>query len=131
MKRSTINSIKLGPLYWTPEELELEKLSLDKLEPKDDLELDELELDELELDGLELDGLELDELELDGLISLCPAVADELLGADPTWIRVPLLPLFSLSGAMAGRLRSKNVMTSKAEYVIFPGDLIGALILKA
>ena len=123
MKRSTINSIKLGPLYWTPEELELEKLSLDKLDPKDDLELDELELD--------------------GLISLCPAVADELLGADPTWIRVPLLPLFSLSGAMAGRLRTKKVMTSKAEYVIFPGDLIGvfkmlqnrypksALILKA
>ena len=53
MKRSTINSIKLGPLYWTPEELELEKLSLDELDPKDDLELDELELD--------------------GLISLCPA----------------------------------------------------------
>ena len=115
MKRSTINSIKLGPLYWTPEELELEKLSLDELDPKDDLELDELELDELELDGLELDGL----------ISLCPAVADELLGADPTWIRVPLLPLFSLSGAMAGRSRSKKLMTSKAEYVIFPGDLIG------
>ena len=123
MKRSTINSIKLGPLYWTPEELELEKLSLDKLDPKDDLELDEVELD--------------------GLISLCPAVADELLGADPTCTRFPLLPLFSFSGAMDGRLRSTKVMTSKTEYVIFPGDLIGvfkmlqnrypksALILKA
>ena len=114
MKRSTINSIKLGPLYWTPEELELEKLSLDKLDPKDDLELDELELDELELDELELDGLE-----LDGLISLCPAVADELLGADPTCTRFPLLPLFSFSGAMDGRLRSTKVMTTNTEYVIF------------
>ena len=110
MKRSTINSIKLGPLYWTPEELELEKLSLDELDPKDDLELDELELDGLELDGL---------------ISLCPAVADELLGADPTCTRDPLLPLFSFSGAMDGRLSSTKVMTSKTEYVIFPGDLIG------
>ena len=99
MKRSTINSIKLGPLYWTPEELELEKLSLDKLDPKDDLELDELELD--------------------GLISLCPAVADELLGEDPTCTRVPLLPLFSFSGAMDGRLRSTKVMTTNTEYVIF------------
>ena len=109
MRRSTINSIKLGPLYWTPEELELEKLSLDKLDPKDDLELDEPELDELELD----------EVELDELISLCPAVADELLGADPTCTRDPLLPLFSFSGAMDGRLRSTKVMTTNTEYVIF------------
>ena len=102
MKRSTINSIKLGPLYWTPEELELEKLSLDKLDPKDDLELDELELD--------------------GLISLCPAVADELLGEDPTWIRVPselpLLPLLLSSAIMAGRLSRREVMTSNTEYSI-------------
>ena len=107
MKRSTINSIKLGPLYWTSEELELEKLSLEELDPKDDLELDELELDGLELDGL---------------ISLCPAVADELLGEDPSWIRVtsefPLLPLLSPSATMAGRLSIREVMTSNTEYSI-------------
>lgn len=106
MKRSTINSIKLGPLYWTPEELELEKLSLDELDPKDDLELDELELDGLELNGL---------------ISLCPAVA-ELLGEDPTWIRVPselpLLPLLPSSAFMAGRLSRREAMTSKIEHSI-------------
>ena len=72
-----INSIRLGPLYWFPEELELVELA----PKKDDLEL-ELKL-ELEL----VEEIENDDGSL-GLTLLCPAVEEELSGEDGIMTRV-------------------------------------------
>ena len=80
-----INSIRLGPLYWFPEELE----ELIELAPKDDLEL---ELDpELEL----VEEIENEEGSF-GLTLLCPAVEEELSSEDGKMTRV----LSTLSSAI-------------------------------
>jgi len=106
VKRLAINSIRLGPLYWFPEELELVELA----PKKDDLVL-ELEL-ELEL----VEEIENDEGSL-GLTLLCPAVEDELAGEDGEKTRV--LSTFS-SAIETVMVRSRRTIGT---------SLIGATIL--
>jgi len=105
VKRLAINSIRLGPLYWFPEELELVELA----PKKDDLEL-ELKL-ELEL----VEEIENDDGSL-GLTLLCPAVEDELAGGDGEKTRV----LSTLSSAMEAVMVSRRTIGR---------SLIGATIL--
>ena len=107
MKRLAINSIRLGPLYWFPEELELVELA----PKKDDLEL-ELKL-ELEL----VEEIENDDGSL-GLTLLCPAVEDVLAGEDGEKTRV--LSTFS-SATEAVMVRSRRTIVV---------SLIGVTILE-
>ena len=107
MKRLAINSIRLGPLYWFPEKLELVELA----PKKDDLE-PELEL-ELEL----VEEIENDDGSL-GLTLLCPAVEDELAGEDGEKTRV----LSTLSSAI-------DVVMLRRSRRTIGGSLIGATIL--